>query len=276
MTIATAAPPAIRSMGRNSSRETCIRYLPIIESFVDQYGKRSINGIKARDIEDFVLADDASPSTARVRAAAISWIFSEAIRNDECQSNPVRKARLPKPEAPTIEPFTDDEILAIMDAAGTDREFAMVGLLFSTGLRIRDIVTLERAAVRYGEIRLRARKNGREIRLPIPPTTQLALDRLPHFSERYFFWTGQSSIRTAVRNAQRSLEKVFAEAEVENAHPHRARHTMATKILSAPGSTMQDVADVLGITIAVAERRYAKWSPERHKRISNTVRNTWV
>jgi len=54
---------------------------------------------------------------------------------------------------------------------------------------------------------------------------------------------------------------------VPNAHPHRFRHTLATEIL-ARGGTLQDVADILGISVKVAEKHYAKWSQARQNRIT--------
>lgn len=60
-------------------------------------------------------------------------------------------------------------------------------------------------------------------------------------------------------------------AEILNAHPHRFRHTLATEIL-AKGGTLQDVADILGISIKVAEKHYEKWSPARQERIFGLMR----
>lgn len=78
------------------------------------------------------------------------------------------------------------------------------------------------------------------------------------------------SQRTAVSIIQRSLSAVFRLAGVKDAHAHRFRHTLATKILSSGGS-MQDVADVLGITEAVAEEHYAKWNQARQDRITQVM-----
>jgi len=64
---------------------------------------------------------------------------------------------------------------------------------------------------------------------------------------------------------------VFRRAKILGAHAHRFRHTLATDIL-ARGSTMADVADVLGISEPIARRHYAKWSAARQKRISTIMR----
>jgi len=86
----------------------------------------------------------------------------------------------------------------------------------------------------------------------------------------YFFYNSQGSARTAIRGMAMSLDAVFKASGVPNARPHRFRHTLATDILSA-GGTMRDVADVLGITEAVAEKHYAKWNVSRQERISRVM-----
>jgi integrase len=276
MTINQIIPGVVRSIKRSLSADTGIRYLPIIASFGSQFGDAPVDSLKPRDIEDFVLAGDPMPSTARVRASAVSKIFDDAIRNGEIDFNPCSRLRLPMPKPKKVTPYTADEIGAILDAAaGNDRGYAMVSLLMHTGLRIRDVVTLRRSSLRGEEIHVNARKNGREIRLPIPKDLAITLRRIPATSD-YFFWTGESDVHTAVRNAQRRLAGIFNEAQVEGAYAHRSRHTLATRILEHPGATMQDVADTLGITLKVAESRYAKWSESRNIRVSGAVRRAWA
>jgi integrase len=67
------------------------------------------------------------------------------------------------------------------------------------------------------------------------------------------------------------LAPVFRRAKILGAHAHRFRHTLATDIL-ARGSTMADVADVLGISEHIARRHYAKWSDPCQERISEIMR----
>jgi integrase len=67
------------------------------------------------------------------------------------------------------------------------------------------------------------------------------------------------------------LAPVFRKAKIAGAHAHRFRHTLATDI-PARGSTMADVADVLGISEHMARRRYANWSAARREPISTVMR----
>ena len=147
----------------------------------------------------------------------------------------------------------------------------MLLLMRYTGLRISDVMTLARDRVRNRMIHLHTKKTSGVVRLPIPVELQQALDDLPvpKGSDRgcpYYLWNGHTSRRQIVTMGHKTLEAVFKKAGVPEAKSHRFRHTLATDIL-AKGGTIQDVADVLGISAHVASRHYAKWNQARDERI---------
>jgi integrase len=125
----------------------------------------------------------------------------------------------------------------------------MVLLLRNTALRISDVATFPKDAVSWDpagqtwRIRLRTQKSGEPVYLPIPRSVKLALDAVPaprNASEDcpYFFWNGNTARRAVVGIAERTLSAVFRKSGVKNAHAHRFRHTLATRLLErGPRST---------------------------------------
>ena len=73
-----------------------------------------------------------------------------------------------------------------------------------------------------------------------------------------------------MERAERLLCAVFAEAGVKNAHAHRFRHTRATELL-ARGATMDDVAALLGNSVRICEKHYAKWDAKRQDRLDALI-----
>jgi site-specific recombinase XerD len=63
----------------------------------------------------------------------------------------------------------------------------------------------------------------------------------------YYFWNGVTSRRSVVGIAERTLAAVFKKSGVKDAHAHRYRHTLATRLLGE-GASLQTVADILGNT----------------------------
>jgi site-specific recombinase XerD len=78
-----------------------------------------------------------------------------------------------------------------------------------------------------------------------------------------------------VRAAERTLSAVFAKAEVQGAHAHRFRHTLATELLEQ-GWTYEDVADVLGNSAAIVKKHHAKWSRARQGRLTQMMQSVFA
>jgi hypothetical protein len=76
---------------------------------------------------------------------------------------------------------------------------------------------------------------------------------------RYFFWTGAGSREGHIKTVDRTLQAVFRESGLPNAHAHRFRHTLTTEIL-LKGGTIEDAANILGDSPATIRKYYAKWS----------------
>ena len=86
----------------------------------------------------------------------------------------------------------------------------------------------------------------------------------------YFFWKGITSRRAVVGIAERTLSAVFKKSGVKNAHAHRYRHTLATRLL-AQGATFQEVADILGNTAEIVKKHYGRWSKGRQDNIDRLM-----
>jgi site-specific recombinase XerD len=86
----------------------------------------------------------------------------------------------------------------------------------------------------------------------------------------YFFWNGETSRRAVVGIAERTLSAVFKKSGVKDAHAHRYRHTLATRLLEQ-GATFEQVADILGNSPAVVRKHYGKWSPGRQNNIDRLM-----
>ena len=63
---------------------------------------------------------------------------------------------------------------------------------------------------------------------------------------------------------------MFRKSGVAGSHAHRFRHTLATQLLGI-GASFEEVADVLGISPAIARKHYAKWLKKRQERIDDLV-----
>jgi len=212
--------------------------------------------------------------------------FFEFCRDREwIGKNPARGLQRPKiVEANDIVPYTIDEIVRIIAACGEigrtsyerRRARAMVLVMRFTGLRISDVVTLSREHIKGTRLEKRAVKNHRMVRVELPPAVLSALDELPRpkagaANNQLFFSSGNASMRSLVKGAERTLSVVFQRSGVERAKPHRFRHTLASELLGK-GGRIEEVAEILGDSPTTIRRHYAKWTPEYQSRQDALIR----
>jgi site-specific recombinase XerD len=224
-------------------------------------------------------------TTAQKELETLRQFFGYCRDRDWIKDNPARRIKSARNVKPAeIVPYTPQEVAKIVsacDAIGRApyerrRARAMVLLLNNTALRVCDVATLARDRVQNGRILVRTQKTGEPVYLQVWPETQIALDALPSprgAAEdcRFYFWNAITSRRAVVGIAERTLAAVFKVSKVLNAHAHRFRHTLATRLLGM-GGTEQEVADILGNSPAIVRKHYAKWSQARQKRIDELMK----
>lgn len=244
-------------------------------------GLVDVDELKVESLDAYRSKRPLSPTTATKELQTLRQFLSFCVERDWIRKNPAKQIKAPRNVKPTeVVPYETAEVVKIIaacDEVGRAsyerlRARAMVLLLRYTALRVSDVATLARDAIRDGQILVRTLKTGQPVFLPIPPDLENALAVLPHprgagKEPRCFFWNGITSRRAVVGIAERTLASVFAKSKVPGAHAHRFRHTLATELL-ARGATEQDVADVLGNSPAIVRKHYAKWSAARQERIT--------
>jgi site-specific recombinase XerD len=244
----------------------------------------SIPQISVETIDAYHRSRSIAGTTWLKELAILRQFLSFCVDRDWISRNPAKMVRSPRNIKPKPrEPYTPGDVIRIYEACSRLgwrsyerlRAKAFILVLRYTALRISDVVKLERSRVRSGHMLLHTMKNGKPIYLPVPPEMQAALDALPVpqgtiGESKHFFWSGQGKLRGAIRSAERTLLRVFQLSEVEGAHAHRFRHTLATEILAA-GGTFEDAATILGSSPAIIRKYYAQWSIQRQERTSSLL-----
>jgi integrase/recombinase XerD len=214
--------------------------------------------------------------------------FRFCASNGWIQNNPAKELKPPLIRARQTQPFSTDEIIAILAAATSNvvdchpsarnnarRLHALILLLRYSGLRIGDAVGCERNRLLDGKLRLYTQKTGTHIHVPLPDFVIAALGQVPPSGERYWFWTGNGKLQTAVADFQARLDNLAVAAKVPNLHAHRFRDSFAVALL-LEGVPIERVSILLGHTSTrITERHYAPWVRERQEQAEADVRRTW-
>ncbi len=283
-----AAIAAFLALHADRAAETKRKYgrlLGYLEGFCAEHGFEFLDQVTVEVLDRYSLARAKENWTWLKELELLRQFFNFCIDREWTNKNPAKRLRRPQLwEANQVVPYTRDEIVRILaacDRIGKTsyerlRARATVLVLRYAGLRISDVVSLSREHIRGNRLEKRAIKNRRLIRVELPEVVLEALDRLPCPKGalegcQLYFSSGNASVRSSVKGAQRTLAVVFKRAGVEHAHAHRFRHTLASEILGK-GGTIEDAASILGDSPATIRRHYAKWTPEYQSRQDSILR----
>jgi site-specific recombinase XerD len=262
------------ALGDSTYKKYC-RQLGFFAEFMGKTGLHHMAEIRIEHLDGYRSSREVCALTWSKELQLLRTFFGFCLDRKWTEENTAKRMRMPPDPKPRERiPYTSEEVARIIAACDTFgrtayerlRARAMILLMRFFGLRVSDVATLEIERIRGGQIFLHALKNGQAIWLPLSqfPEVRQALDCVPLPKGaspdcKYYFWSGSGSREGHIKTVDRTLQAVFRESGVENAHAHRFRHTLATEIL-VKGGTIEDAANILGDSPATIRKYYAKWS----------------
>jgi integrase/recombinase XerD len=257
--------------------------------FAQKHGIQSLNDFDLEALEAFQAEGTEGALTRVKKIGQIRAFFGFAFERGRIESNPARLLRGPKVRPRPTLPFTPEEMAAILSAidrypdksgqmgrANAQRLRSFVLLLRYTGLRIGDATTLSIDRLAGNKILLYTAKTGQPVYCVIPDFVGDVLENVPRLSDKYFFWTGCSSLHTATGSWQRTLRKLFRLADLKMGHAHRFRDTFAVELLLA-GLPTEEVAVLLGHSnIGITQKHYSPWVQSRQRQLEANLQRAWI
>jgi integrase/recombinase XerC len=223
-------------------------------------------------------------STIARKLASMRSFFAFGQREGWLAANPAKPLRSPKRPRSLPKFLTGDEIARLLaapqpEAPGGLRDRAILELMYSAGVRVRELVNIDDGDLDLENATVRVRGKGRRERLGIVgsharaaigtwlaarprPRGVPAGDPRPARSSRPLF-TNKLGGRLSVRGVARLLEKHLATAGLTGrASPHTLRHSFATHLLDA-GADIRSVQELLGHKSLVTTQIYTHVTTSR-------------
>jgi integrase/recombinase XerC len=217
---------------------------------------------------------------SRARAlSALRAFFRWACRIGEAKANPAERVRSPKREKRITKHLRPGEVEALLEAPAGDeplarRDRALLELLYASGLRVAELVSLDWEDLDLGARVLRVLgKGGKERMVPFgqPAATALTAwrERWEEVADPAHPGTGQPvflnarGARLSDRSVRRILDRwVAATAGARGVHPHVLRHTFATHLLER-GADLRAIQELLGHASIATTQRYTHVDVDR-------------
>lgn len=174
-------------------------------------------------------------------------------------SNPLSRIEAPKVGKEFKKPFSHEEMEAIRNGCTNARDRALVEFLYSTGLRVSELVSLN-----VGDINMEMRefvvkgKGNKERIVYFSPTAHFYLKDYLNWRKKregisdydlkrkpLFSHVKRSYDRISKTGVEVICRKLGISCGVGNVHPHRFRRTFATN-MAARGMKLQEIAKLMG------------------------------
>lgn len=250
---------------KGSSELTIRNYSWFVNKFLI-FSNKKLEELNEQDAKNFLasLFETKSLSTIALAAASLKFFFSEILKK------PI-VLKLPKKEKKLPEVLTREEIKKLIQCAKTKKSKLIIQFLYSTGIRVSELVNLKRNDInlqeRIGWIRKGKGKKDRIFLLPEKLIPQLQ-DYFKEHDGDYVF-SKQKPLTT--RSIQKLIKNTAQRAGIQKrVTPHCLRHSYATHLLDL-GTDIRKIQALLGHESLSTTQLYTHVSAEELKKIKNPL-----
>lgn len=193
----------------------------------------------------------------RIFSSFFAWLEDE----DYIAKSPVRRIHKVKTDTLVKEVLTDEQLEQLRDNCTEKRDLAMIDLLTSTGIRVGELVKLNRNDIDFHERQCVVFGKGSKERLVyFNARTKLHLHK--YLSERtdseeaLFVSLSSPHTRLTISGVETRIKELGKRLNMTKIHPHKFRRTMATMAIDK-GMPIEQVQKLLGHVRIDTTLRYA-------------------
>ncbi len=254
-------------------------------NFLTSRRKRTLNSVDEATIHGFLEQcreqQLVSHRTNARRISALKSFFAFLLRENLTTHNPFSAIDLPRSGKSLPKALSQKEVRSLLAPPNiatpiSERDNAMLFLLYSTGLRVTELVQLPLSACNLtaGFVRV-VGKGNKERLIPFGDQAKEKIDYylknvrariLKGKRSNYLFITGRGSCMTRLRFWQIIRKIALAAGIDKNISPHMIRHSFATHLLSH-GADLRAVQMMLGHADIATTQIYTHIDQDRLKNI---------
>ncbi len=191
----------------------------------------------------------------------MSSFFSWLEEEDYILKSPMRRIHKIKTKQPVKETITDEMIEKLRDNCTCVRDLAMIDLLYSTGIRVGELVGLnisdidfeERECIVFG-------KGDKERRVYFDAKAKLHLQEYIESrtddNPALFVTLDAPHARLKISGVEIRVRELGRKLNIDKIHPHKFRRTMATRAIDK-GMPIEQVQKILGHSQIDTTMQYA-------------------
>ena len=182
----------------------------------------------------------------RILSSFFSWLEEE----NYIVKSPMRRIHKVKVGKTVKETYTDEALELMRDHCDNSRDLALIDLLSSTGMRVGELVKLNRSDIDFQNREcVVTGKGDKQRRVYFDARTKIHLkkylDSRTDTNEALFVSLLEPAERLQISGVEIRLRKIGRELNISKVHPHKFRRTLATMAIDK-GMPIEQVQHLLG------------------------------
>jgi tyrosine recombinase XerC len=265
---------------KNYSPHTVLNYridLKELAAFLEEK-KFSLDKLTYLNLRQFLAglrAKHPRPRTISRKLSAIRSFFRFLCREGHLKANPSSLLSSPKLDKRLPNFLSEDEMSRLLEAPSSEeisglRDRAILEILYSTGMRISELVGLNSGNIDFLSNMVKVMGKGKKERLlPVGDQALKALRR--YLEERQndstIVFLNKNGTRLTGRGIRNMLNKYIRQvSSKEHISPHTLRHSFATHLLNR-GADLRSVQELLGHANLSTTQIYTHLTTDRLKAV---------
>ena len=263
------------SKEKNYSSNTVIAYKKDVETFQEfcrvKFELNNLLKVTYPIIREWIIdlsEKELSPLTINRKISSLSKYYDFLIKINDLKSSPLKNHKRLKVQKKLIIPFSEDEVLKVVDVFSKNfegkRNLLIVDMLYSTGVRRDELINIKLNDVLLDENLVKVLgKRNKERLVPLVLNLKSRINDYLKFrneikssSSNFFITTkgkkiGPSLVYRVVKNY---LSKVSTKVKTS---PHVLRHSFATHMLNN-GADINSIKEIMGHSSLASTQIYTK------------------
>ncbi len=235
------------------SEKTLIYYKNTIQQMLDSIGK-SVCTIVTEDLRTYLAEYQKEKQSSKVTIDNIRRIFSSFFAwledEDYIIKSPVRRIHRIKAASTIKETYTDEQLESMRDNCDNPRDLALIDILASTGMRVGELVLLNRDDISFDEREcIVFGKGDKERMVYFDVRTKIHLqnylDSRTDNNDALFVSLKAPYNRMKIGGIELRLREMGKRLNIDKVHPHKFRRTLATVAIDK-GMPIEQLQKLLG------------------------------
>ena len=235
------------------SKKTIEYYKKTITTLINTTNKK-IENIQTQDIRLYLQKYKTERNTTKTTIDNMRRIFSSFFswleEEDYILKNPVKRIHRIKTGRTIKETLTDENLETLKDNANNIRDQTIIELLTSTGIRVGELVNLNKKDINLHERECKVLGKGEAERIVyFDAKTKIHIEKYlktrTDNNPALFVTLKKPHNRLGITGVEKTLQKLGQKTGIPHVHPHKFRRTLATNAINK-GMPIEQVQKLLG------------------------------